>query len=49
MARAYDNTGAMTLMAVRADTDGTWTFSGGPEVAPAAQPATAPGGPCGPG
>ena len=45
LALAYDNTGAMTLIVVRVDTDGVWTFAGGLEVAPTAQPAAAsPGG-----
>lgn len=37
LARAYDNSGAMTLMRVRIDDGGVWHFSGGGDIAPAAR------------
>ena len=40
-ARAYDNAGMITMMHVRVDQNEVWTFTGGPEVAAAAQPDTA--------
>jgi hypothetical protein len=40
-ARSYDNAGMITTMAARFDPAGVWTFTGGPEVATAAQPETA--------
>jgi hypothetical protein len=36
LARAYDDGGATTLMAVRIDQAGVWHFTGGSDVAPAA-------------
>lgn len=38
LARAYDDTGATTIMRVRIDESGAWRFSGGPDIAPAARP-----------
>ena len=40
-ARAYDNLGNITLMHARVDEQGVWTFTGGGDVAPVAQPAAA--------
>ena len=40
-ARAYDNVGMITAMQARVDQEGVWTFTGGAEVAAAAQPDTA--------
>jgi hypothetical protein len=40
-ARAYDNAGMITVMQARVDQNEVWTFTGGPEVAAAAQPDTA--------
>jgi hypothetical protein len=37
LARAYDDSGAMTIMQVRIDHAGVWHFSGGGEIAPAAR------------
>jgi hypothetical protein len=37
LARAYDDSGAMTLMAVRIDQAGVWHFAGGGDIAPAAR------------
>ena len=37
VARSFDNRGSVVDMSVRVDDEGVWTFSGGPEVAPAAQ------------
>ena len=38
LARAYDDTGAMTVMQVNIGADGVWRFSGGAGIAPAARP-----------
>jgi hypothetical protein len=38
LARSYDNTGSTEIMRVRIDDDGVWRFTGGADVAPAAQP-----------
>jgi hypothetical protein len=38
-ARAYDNLGNVTIMRARVDDQGVWTFTGGGDVAPVAQPA----------
>ena len=38
LARAYDDTGAMTVMQVHIGADGVWRFSGGAGIAPAARP-----------
>jgi len=35
--RAYDNDGNVTIMRAHVDDDGIWTFTGGPDIAPAAQ------------
>jgi len=40
-ARAYDNEGNVTVMQARVDESGVWTFTGGADVAPAAQPSDA--------
>ena len=40
-ARAYDNLGNVTIMRARVDDQGVWTFTGGGDVAPVAQPAAA--------
>lgn len=40
-ARAYDNEGAVTVMRASVDDDGVWTFTGGADVAQAAQPGSA--------
>ena len=37
LARSYDIDGATEVMRVRIDSSGTWHFSGGPEVSPAAR------------
>jgi hypothetical protein len=37
-ARAYDNLGNVTIMRARVDDQGVWTFTGGGDVAPVAQP-----------
>ena len=37
LARSYDDTGDVTLMRLHIDDDGVWHFSGGGDVAPAAQ------------
>jgi hypothetical protein len=44
LARAYDNLGNVTLMRAKVDEQGVWTFSGGSDVAPVAQPSDAEGG-----
>jgi hypothetical protein len=36
--RAYDNLGNITIMRARVDDQGVWTFTGGGDIAPAAQP-----------
>lgn len=38
LARSYDNDGNSEVMRLEIDSDGTFHFSGGPDVAPAAQP-----------
>jgi hypothetical protein len=38
IARTYDNEGAVTIMHATVDDAGVWTFTGGPDIAPAAQP-----------
>jgi len=43
-ARAYDNQGNVTTMQARVDERGMWTFTGGADVAPVAQPAAADAG-----
>jgi hypothetical protein len=43
-ARAYDNRGEVTIMHARVDERGVWTFTGGADVAPVAQPASADAG-----
>jgi Protein of unknown function (DUF1579) len=40
-ARAYDNLGNVTVMRARVDEQGVWRFTGGGDVAPVAQPASA--------
>lgn len=40
-ARAYDNLGNETLMRAEVDDQGVWTFTGGADVAPVAQPTSA--------
>jgi Protein of unknown function (DUF1579) len=40
-ARAYDNLGSITIMHARVDDEGVWTFTGGGDVAPVAQPSSA--------
>jgi hypothetical protein len=40
-ARAYDNEGKVTTMRASVDDDGVWTFTGGADVAPVAQPDSA--------
>jgi hypothetical protein len=42
LARSFDNEGNTELMELIVDDDGVFHFSGGPEIAPAAQPANAP-------
>jgi hypothetical protein len=42
-ARAYDNQGNVTIMRARVDDQGVWTFTGGGDIAPAAQPTSATG------
>ena len=44
LARAYDNLGTITLMRAKVDDQGVWTFTGGGEVAPVAQPSHADAG-----
>jgi hypothetical protein len=39
--RAYDDRGNVTVMRARVDAHGVWTFTGGGDVAPVAQPAAA--------
>jgi hypothetical protein len=39
--RAYDNLGNVTVMRAKVDEHGVWTFTGGGDVAPVAQPASA--------
>jgi Protein of unknown function (DUF1579) len=39
--RAYDNHGNITVMRARVDDQGTWTFTGGGDIAPVAQPSSA--------
>jgi hypothetical protein len=41
LARSYDNQGNAEVMEVTVDDDGVFHFSGGPDIAPAAQPAGA--------
>jgi hypothetical protein len=41
IARAFDNEGNVTVMRAHVDADGVWTFTGGADVASAAQPAGA--------
>ena len=43
-ARAYDNLGNITIMRARVDERGVWTFTGGGDVAPVAQPGDDAGG-----
>src|SRR5215207_1243666 len=43
-ARAFDNEGNVTVMHARVDRDGVWTFTGGADVAPVAQPDAATSG-----
>jgi Protein of unknown function (DUF1579) len=43
-ARAYDNLGNVTVMRARVDDRGVWTFTGGGDVAPVAQPSSADAG-----
>jgi hypothetical protein len=40
-ARAYDNQGNVTIMRAKVDDQGVWTFTGGGDIAPAAQPSSA--------
>jgi len=40
-ARAFDNEGHVTVMRARVDEDGVWRFTGGADVAAAAQPTAA--------
>jgi hypothetical protein len=40
-ARAYDNQGSVTIMRAMVDDQGVWTFTGGGDIAPAAQPNSA--------
>jgi hypothetical protein len=42
LARSYDNEGHTEVMTLTVDDEGVFHFSGGPEIAPAAQPANAP-------
>jgi hypothetical protein len=42
LARSYDSEGSFEVMKLRIDDDGAFRFSGGGEVAPAAQPGDAP-------
>jgi Protein of unknown function (DUF1579) len=39
--RAYDNQGNVTILRARVDDKGVWTFTGGGDVAPVAQPSSA--------
>jgi uncharacterized protein DUF1579 len=39
--RAYDNQGNITIMRAKVDDQGVWTFTGGGDIAPAAQPSSA--------
>jgi hypothetical protein len=39
--RAYDNQGKVTIMRASVDERGVWTFTGGGDVAPVAQPSSA--------
>ena len=39
--RAYDNEGNVTTMRATVDDQGVWTFTGGGDIAPVAQPASA--------
>jgi hypothetical protein len=39
--RAYDNHGNITVMRARVDDQGVWTFTGGGDIAPVAQPSFA--------
>lgn len=39
--RAYDNRGDMTILYATVDAEGVWTFTGGADIAPVAQPSTA--------
>ena len=41
LARSYDNEGNTEVMALTIDDEGVFHFSGGPEIAPAAQPVNA--------
>jgi hypothetical protein len=43
-ARAYDNQGNVTVMQAGVDEQGVWRFTGGGDVAPVAQPASADAG-----
>jgi Protein of unknown function (DUF1579) len=43
-ARAYDNLGSVTVMHAKVDDQGVWTFTGGDDVAPVAQPSSAEAG-----
>jgi Protein of unknown function (DUF1579) len=40
-ARAYDNLGDVTIMHATVDDQGVWTFTGGGDIAPVAQPTSA--------
>ena len=40
-ARAYDNEGNVTTMRATVDDQGVWTFTGGGDIAPVAQPSSA--------
>jgi catechol 2,3-dioxygenase-like lactoylglutathione lyase family enzyme len=40
-ARAFDNEGNVTVMRALVDDEGVWTFTGGADIAPAAQPTNA--------
>ena len=42
LARAYDNTGAITGMEVAVDADSVWRFTGGGDVAPRARASATP-------
>lgn len=41
VARSYDNQGAVAIMLLRVDSSGVYTFTGGSDVAPAADPGEA--------
>ena len=41
IARAYDNEGNVTIMRATVDAEDVWTFTGGGDIAPAAQPVSA--------